>query len=374
MTSFIPRISTVKGVSDQRRLPRAGIIHLGIKKVTSTGKEYPSETDYFVAPPEVQRVFGDKPKSLTIRFPVDEPRVIFPQSLIYYGKSKGKKCTGDKEVAYRHKDICAGDCLNHNTDELWHERACPCEKLRSDKNPKGECTLRGHLLFMLTDVTMGGVYQCSTGSYNSIVDINSGIAYVQELIMLATEGASKRFAMLPLTLERVPRKTGGGESGVQQTHYTLKLTCNLTLEQLAEFRKDPGMIQLAKSSLALPEPLDENPTMDETGVIEHDQKPPNGAAQQEAPPLPADPPPDDGAPPFIPPEEQQPEGPREPEGQEEPATKNQIEQIYTQLKKKKIVDVGPFKERFSFTPANTPKSMVNDVLSWIRNQGEKNGK
>jgi hypothetical protein len=123
---------------------------------------------------------------------------------------------------------------------------------------------------MLPKVSMGGVYQISTGSYNSTVDVNSGIAYVQELMMLAT--GQDRFALIPLLLERVPRKTGGGPTGVQQTHYTLRLTCDITLEQLAQRRKDPGMIHTERMALALPEPLDENPELDETTpVIEEEQ-------------------------------------------------------------------------------------------------------
>ena len=41
----------IKGLSEQRRLPRLGKIRLGVKKKNQKGIEYPASTDYFVCPP-----------------------------------------------------------------------------------------------------------------------------------------------------------------------------------------------------------------------------------------------------------------------------------------------------------------------------------
>jgi len=57
---FRQKFTRIKGLSSIRRLPRLGKIRLGIKKVTAKGKEYPSETDYFVCPAEVCRVLRTK--------------------------------------------------------------------------------------------------------------------------------------------------------------------------------------------------------------------------------------------------------------------------------------------------------------------------
>ena len=415
MSSFVPQISRVKGISDKRRLPRLGKIRLGVKVPVNgkPGKFYPKDVDYFVCPQEVIRVFGEKPQKLEIMFPLNELEAIFPQALTWYGASKGVKCKGDNEVAYRHKDACDGDCHAHTAD-MWHERTCPCDKLKSDTNPKGECSLRGHLLFMIPKVSMGGVYQLDTGSYNSTVDLNSGVDYIRQILMLATEGKTDRFALLPITLERVPRKTSGGESGVQQTHYTLRLTCNLTLDELAARRKDPGILQVQEKlkQLALPEIVDENPELDAEGVIEHEQEQqqgplgpinppvevtnykdaataiinagpgvtplklvsPNGT---EAPPLTQEPPPDDGAPPYVPEGEELPKAAEEPEPQPvkqeemaELATKQQIDVICSQMKKKKIT-AETYKAQFTFPVSSTPKDMVNTVLDWIRQYSQQ---
>jgi len=239
---FAPQFNRVKGISDIRRFPRMGKIRMGVKKVSQkTGKEYPCETDFFVCPLEVQGIFGNKPKELEIMFPINDQSVVFPQAYTFYGKSKGVKCKGNGEIAMERND----------TNGAWIERQCPCERL--DK----ECSLRGHLLFMIPRVSIGGVYQLDTGSYNSTVDINSGFDYLNALI--------GRFAMIDLSLKRVPRETHG--AGSKQIHYTLQLELKASRESLSEIRGDTNRIILATAGNVLPPVLDENPELDEEAVI-----------------------------------------------------------------------------------------------------------
>jgi len=158
------KFTRVKGVSEQRRLPRLGKIRLGVKVVNpKTGAERPREVDYFVVPPEVAKIYGEQPKELDVLFPVNDIEIIFPQAYKWYGKSRGLKCIGNGVTAYRY---------NEETGTM-QERECPCEI-------KGtQCALRAHLLFILPKVSMGGIYQIDVGSYNSIIDINSGLEYIQ---------------------------------------------------------------------------------------------------------------------------------------------------------------------------------------------------
>jgi len=72
-----PEVVTVKNISDKRYMPRKGKIRLGVKVKNQNGKEYPKETDYFVCPPEVTDVFGDKPKKLEIMLPLNDISKIF---------------------------------------------------------------------------------------------------------------------------------------------------------------------------------------------------------------------------------------------------------------------------------------------------------
>jgi hypothetical protein len=108
----------IKGLSEARRLPRLGKIHLGVKKTASSGKEYPSEVDYFVCPPEVQKVFGERPKSLRVMFPVENEEVFFSQWYKCYGASL-LKCKGDGAKA------STWDEENGGLKEI----TCPCPRL-----------------------------------------------------------------------------------------------------------------------------------------------------------------------------------------------------------------------------------------------------
>lgn len=239
--------------SQNRRIPRLGRIRLGlkVKKVRQDGSsvEFPKETSWFVVPPEVEAVYGPNPTSLDIMLPSDNEEVIFPQSLAWFGRSKGLRCKGDGETAER---------LNEQTGQ-WEPRSCPCEHYRTKENPKGECTEQGILMFILPKVSVGGVYQLRTGSYNSVVDVNSGLDYIRSLI--------GRISMIPLKLRRVARETHA--DGKKQTHYTLSLTLDATVEGVNQLRSDTSRI-LSHAQLQIEGPVEENPASDPADITEAD--------------------------------------------------------------------------------------------------------
>ena len=251
---FKPRISKIIGISDRRRLPRLGKIRLGVKIISKkTGNEYPKEVDYFVCPPEVIKAYKEEfpdgeIKILDIMFPVNNIEVIFPQAYKFYGKTKGLKCAGNGEIAYR-----AGE------NGSFKEISCPCEKLEA-----GQCSQRGNLMVLLPKVNLGGIYQIDIGSYHSIVDVNSGIDYVRA-VMTQTLGLP-RFAMIPLILKREPRETH--YEGGKQIHYTLRLFLNVTIEQLNEMKQDNRILQ--PPQFALPPVEEINPEFDEGAVVEEE--------------------------------------------------------------------------------------------------------
>ncbi len=226
---FKGRFTRIKDISERRRLPRLGKIKLGVKIASDRSRvEYPRETDYFVVPPEVAKVYGERPRALDVMLPINDPEVVFPQAYKWYGSNRGLKCVGDGEVALR---------LDSNA---MCEVACPCELL--DK----ECQKVGHLMVILPRVNMGGVYQIDVGSYHSIVDVNSGLDYVQALV--------GRFAMVPLRLVRVPKETHFG--GQKQIHYTLQLFLDADVELLNTLRENTSRVLLSTQNLALP-PVDD---------------------------------------------------------------------------------------------------------------------
>ncbi|MBZ0158430.1 MAG: hypothetical protein K8I29_19705 [Alphaproteobacteria bacterium] len=292
-TQFSSQFNRIKGLSERRRLPRLGKIRLGFKLIKKTEKgerEYPAELPFFLLPSDVAKAYGGKvtveraqelgvtrkdvlsfiaantyrlAEDIEIMLPINDIGAVFPNAYKWYGNSRGVKCVGDGERAMRYDE--GKKCMV--------EMECPCENLKTEQNPKGECTQRGHLSVLVPRVTMSGIYQIDLGSYHSIVDINSGIAYVEALI--------GRFALVPLTLRRVPMQTH--HDGQKQTHYTIQLLSNVTLEQLSVLRADNQRILTHSQHLLLP-PDDTNPAMDKEGeAVFASQEPEPEKPEEEGP-------------------------------------------------------------------------------------------
>jgi len=253
---FRQRFTRIEGLSSIRRLPRIGKIKLGIKIESKTKKDrqgnpvtYPKETNFFVCPPEIKKVYGDEPKELNIVFPVNDPEVIFPQCYKWYGSSKGLKCRGDGINAIR---------LNEDTGEM-EERTCPCDLLEN-----GKCKQRASLIFMMPGIKIGGVYQIDLSSYHSIVDINSGIDYARALV-------GDRIVFLPFKLKRVPKETHN--EGKKQIHYTLQLELNITAQELTKIQEGQRLFagQNKRYEIEAPNPEDDiNPSLGNEETIEDD--------------------------------------------------------------------------------------------------------
>ena len=169
----------IKGLSEKLRLPRRGKIRLGEKKLSKSGKEYPSALDYFAVPKEVQEIYGDKPRKLDIMIPMEEREQWFPQAYKRYGSSAGLICRGNGEVG----------------TEMAEEgmKEIECQGKDCPHYQKGDCKQIGNLQVILPKVKGLGVYQIDTSSYNSIVNINSGVEMIR--------GMLGRISWIPLILE-----------------------------------------------------------------------------------------------------------------------------------------------------------------------------
>ena len=231
----------IKGLSQARRLPRAGIIRLGCKKKNDAGKEYPVETDYFICPDIVKKVYGDTPKELDIMFPVEDEEKFFQQFYKMYGNGV-LLCRGDGEVG-TFFDFKAGN---------FSERECPCSNLDS-----GKCKAIGILQFLLPKVKeSAGVWQISTGSKNSIIDLNSGVEICR--------GMFGRIAMIPLILKRDLTETQKlDKTGVKKgRHYTMKLSWPMSIMEMQQLSSRP----MHRALLTTPMP-DETPEACEDLII-----------------------------------------------------------------------------------------------------------
>ena len=262
----------IKELSKIRRLPRAGIIRLGVRIKTSKdcrceGKNKsclicmgtgiihrPKETDYFVVPEKVQAVYGKEPKKLKILIPVEDEEIFFKQYYYSYGKGF-LLCKGDGEDAV-YWDFDKGD---------YQTRKCPCEKLEA-----GKCSQTGILQFILPEVEeSAGVWQITTHSRNSIIDINSGIDYIR--------GIAGRIAFVPLWLVRdeiQTQKMDKEKGAIKGKHWTMKFSLEASLRQLQE----AGQIPPERFFLPIP---DESQV---AGLLPTNEE--NGAEQTNVPPDP----------------------------------------------------------------------------------------
>lgn len=157
----------IKGLSEKRRFPRLGKIRLGEKAISEkTGKEYPKAIDHFIIDaedPKVQKMadelIGKESKELDIIFVSEDIEINFSQWYKKYRQSVGLACRGDGEKAAFVND--KGDLV---------EKECPCEELEA-----GTCRQVATLQFMIPRLPACGCFVIDTGSYNSIVNINSAL-------------------------------------------------------------------------------------------------------------------------------------------------------------------------------------------------------
>jgi len=201
------------------KLPIGGKIRLGIKVKNEQGKEYPKETDYFVCPEEVKKVFGEEPTELTVFFPVADREKVFPQSYEKYGSNEALLCQGDGEKSAQRLNLENG---------RWEEVKCPCEHYNKkyDKKTKiGGCVKAGYLKFMIPSVSIGTFYQCRVGGTVSIEECNSAF----ELADKTTGGC---WAMIPFRMKRVAKKLKIPGTANMKTHWVVTLEIAASTEEI----------------------------------------------------------------------------------------------------------------------------------------------
>src|SRR3990167_4080576 len=262
------RYSRIKGLSDIRRLTRLGKIRLGIKKLAKSGKEYPAEVSWFVVPPEVAAVYGEKPTELDVMFPTEDEHMVFPQAYKWY-VSNGLRCKGDGETAMRRfADLAKGErsIVENGADEHQENDlvrvACPCSLLES-----GECSQAANLMLFLPKVSLGGVYQIDTGSFHNIVRINSAIDLVRSV--------AGHISLVPLKLIRQAEELQ--YEGKKATHYLLQLILNANLQEVAQMRDNSRLVIARADRLMLPAPVEDGP--EPSGEAPTEPEPPAGPSR-----------------------------------------------------------------------------------------------
>ncbi|MDD4873356.1 MAG: hypothetical protein PHE15_00035 [Dehalococcoidales bacterium] len=235
----------IKGLSEQRQMPRLGKIRTGVKVANKSGNgEHPESVDYFVLPDELKEVFGDKPKSLPIMFPVEDETKFANQFYKCYSSFRGLVCKGDGETCYRLIDAKTGDFAHRDTVETIR-REMPCSGRDCTMYQQKKCKEVMNLQFLLPSVPGLGVWQLDTSSYHSIVAVNSAIELIRNIC--------GRISMIPLRLTIEPKEVS--PDGKKKTVNILQIRTDITL---AEIQK---LGALSPSKVMLPPPDEDKPDL-----------------------------------------------------------------------------------------------------------------
>jgi len=213
----------IQGLTEKRRLPRLGKIHLGVKRKNDKGVEYPSAVDYFVCPPEVQSIFGEHPKELKILIPVEDEERWASQYYRAYSKTRGLICKGDGINATRMVDEETGALADAKSKQIVM-KDIQCQGRECPEYNK-QCHEVMNLQFLLPEVAGLGIWQIDTGSINSIRNINSASELIKRIY--------GRISMIPLILTIEPL-TIQDPDGKKRDVYVLNLRTNQTLLELME--------------------------------------------------------------------------------------------------------------------------------------------
>jgi len=239
----------IKGLSERKRVVLAGKFKLGEEKVEG---QHPKAIDYFrFAPadeslkPAFEEVYGPKPRMLRVWFPTDELIRVWDQNLKCYGKSSGLFCKGDGETATR---LRVGEdrkaILDTDGMMIYDEIKCPYKACEFYK--KKTCKQIGALQFMLRDFGEMRMWLITTTGENSITNLNSKFAMIQEM----TQG---RIAYIPLDLSMVKKwimvpKVGKQLKDVLDLNFApefpIQGVIQSKLQQLMEGPAGPGHLAL----------------------------------------------------------------------------------------------------------------------------------
>jgi hypothetical protein len=275
----------INGLTEIDRPPRQGMIRLGVKKKKQgTNTEYPSEVDFFILDPETpepeekkrlidlfHKEFGSEPKAISCLIRSSDINEAFPQNYKRYGRNTALKCIGDGETA-----LCTDpqfvEGLKALTDKELQEKELKKNPTRpivwcagrdcmysivNDASKNKECKATATLSIEIPVLGGIGCWQITTGSFNSILNING---FIRDMVL-----RFGRAHMLPLTLER--REIETIFRGKKAKHYPLYLNTHHSMgEMLKQLKIAPERVLIetyAEQSGELPPPAE---IMDAEGV------------------------------------------------------------------------------------------------------------
>lgn len=188
-----------------------------------------------MVPDEVKQLYGDKPRAIPVMLPVEDESLFMRQYYGCYGSNQRLKCQGDGETAERRDD-----------KNKLQQIACPSPS-NCDFGKQFKCSARIDLMVVLPDVNCGGVYQLSSGSVTTDIDLRSGIEMARHLF--------GRISWVPMTLKREEKKIPDPVTGKMMPHWPVSLYPQANVAEVNQIRQDTGRILERQERFAIPEPV-----------------------------------------------------------------------------------------------------------------------
>jgi hypothetical protein len=156
-------------------------------------------------------------------FPPASTELFFAQFYKRYGKGSLLKCKGDGEVAETTADFAEGLEKIAETERGFLQVKCAGPECPYQLSK--ECGRMASLQVILPELSGIGVWQINTGSFNSIVNINSAIEWLT--------GLCGRYAMIPINLMRQEQDIA--YEGKRSKHYILAIDQNISIGEIQRF-------------------------------------------------------------------------------------------------------------------------------------------
>ena len=252
----------IQRLVNRQRLPRIGKIKLGVT-VTKTNAEgktvsFPKEVDYFVVPPELVELYGEKPTRLPVLFPVDDIDRILPNR---YERYSGGLLTLECDGVQATEIPLKGPEVRYT-----------CKRPMAEPGkPTPECECKAKAKGTLNVIVMGGgigTYQIPIGGEQRIADLINQLDVFKKIFgsLTAINGHPIPFEIVRVRQQAQIRK--GGDDGERLTRegYPVKIECRFTVEQALEAR---GMRMLE----AAPVPQRALPTTVGGTILQHASPP-----------------------------------------------------------------------------------------------------
>ena len=202
----------IKGLEHRFRLPRLGVIGLGVMVPGKDGaKGHPQEVDYFVLPWPIAGL-DEKPRTLEVMFPHDDIEHVFATAYVLYSARKLLTI------------YCDGETCQEIPPEGPKPEPRPCERVPGEACPCG-ATAKGRLNVILLNGPVG-VYQIVIGGERRVADV---------LVRLGMyKGLLGRLTGVVFTLERVATPTQIRDkhgNRLSRTGYPVDIRSGLTTRQ-----------------------------------------------------------------------------------------------------------------------------------------------